>query len=84
MTDKTVWVGIYDHKHGRDVSVFATEADALQWRINLADEWWENEFGSEADKPDDKQIMANIYWDKLADMGEEFLDIAPYPVETRS
>ena len=35
-----VFVAIYEHRHGTDVNVFATEAGAQAWKDGLAREYW--------------------------------------------
>ena len=35
-----VFVAIYEHRHGIDVNVFATEAGAQAWKDDLAREYW--------------------------------------------
>ncbi len=36
----TVFVAIYEHRHGTDVGVFATEAGAQTWKDELTREYW--------------------------------------------
>lgn len=35
-----IFVATYEHRHGTDVKVFATEAGARAWKDELAREYW--------------------------------------------
>jgi len=59
-------VAIYEHRHGVDVLLFATEAEAETWRAELANEWWEREFPGEP-KPADPDELRDSYWERIED-----------------
>jgi len=42
--DASVIVAVYEHRHGHDVRAFHGEARALEWRREIAEQWWEDEF----------------------------------------
>ena len=74
-----VYVAIYEHKHGRDVRVFATDALAEAWRQEIASYWWDKEMDS-APRPDDPHELANEYFDTI----EEFFGIEETELVTES
>lgn len=69
-----VYVAVYEHNHGEDISVYATKEGANKWRAQLADEWWSHEFPYDM-PPNDPGLKADVYWDKMAENGEEFFNI---------
>lgn len=71
----TVYVAIFDHKHGHDISVYQTLEGAERWRVELADDYWHDAFGPDHEKPADKEKMAQEYWDCMRDNGEEWFSI---------
>lgn len=56
-----VYVAIYEHRHGRDVSVFNTAESAEALRQRIAADWWETEMQG-ADMPEDPSIAADDYF----------------------
>jgi hypothetical protein len=44
---KTVFVGVYETKHGVDVAVYATRALAEGGKDAIGDQFWEDEFEDE-------------------------------------
>jgi hypothetical protein len=77
-----VWLGIYEHKHGTDIAVYANQAGAEAWRLALAKEFWTDRRDEETpDDPtflDDEQINA-AYWD---DNERERFSVEEHPVRT--
>jgi hypothetical protein len=67
-----VWVATYQHRHGEDTRVFASEGDALQWREEIADEWWDTEMPKSRVKPEDSEALADEYWDYMEERDEFF------------
>ncbi len=78
MSDDKVYVAIYDHRHGQDVSVYKTEASALAARDATAACWWEREL-PKRQKPDTD--IGDIYFHIMGERGEEFFSITPCEVE---
>lgn len=48
-----VVVAVYEHRHGHDVRAFHGEARALEWRREIAEQWWEDEFDEDPPTPGD-------------------------------
>lgn len=73
-----VYVALYEHKHGVDVSVFSSEAKAHEWSIEIAEEYWDDWMDEQ--KPEDKDELASQYWEEVGDHhpGEYF---SIYPKE---
>lgn len=65
MSDQTVFVALYVHKHGTDTHVFSTYDGAMQLREEIAKEWWSYQFPDE-DVPDNagEEYFARMgeYW----------------------
>lgn len=66
----TVWVTMYDHKHGTDIEVFDTEEAAELFRQQLAAEWWDEEM--EGNMPTDPKEAADAYFAAGQKHGEWF------------
>jgi hypothetical protein len=73
-----VFVAHYEHRHGDDIRVFATEEAAEKWRQAVADEWWEHEM--EGDPPSNPEELADEYFDR---MGERYSDSEYFSVYER-
>ncbi|HEY3838120.1 MAG TPA: hypothetical protein VGL72_16185 [Bryobacteraceae bacterium] len=76
---QTVFVATYEHKHGTDIRVFRTRAQAEAWRTEVASTWWEDEF-PDVERPAEAEI-GEVYFDRMRDHGEEFFSIDANPVE---
>jgi hypothetical protein len=61
-----VTVATYEHRHGRDVRVFAKLADAWVWHQQIAAENWEVKLLG-ASMPDDPEGAADKYFDLVND-----------------
>lgn len=61
---QTVYVTTFEHKHGRDVSVYATADLAEMERQRIAADWWEEEL-SGADMPEDPRQAADSYFESV-------------------
>lgn len=69
-----VWVAVYEHKYGEDVWVFDTPEKAEAKRQELAERWFSVELpGDEA--PNDPVELADFYFDRMYEIGEEFFHI---------
>lgn len=70
-----VWVLFISHRHGEDVSLFATEELARKALIAWATDWWDTEVrdkwkGPEevfGDPPEDDDKMVQAYFDVVED-----------------
>lgn len=71
-------VAIYEHPHGMDVRVFASEELALDWRTGLGREWWSSAFDD--DPPPDHEIGAE-YFERMQER-DEFSSIQICALET--
>lgn len=56
-----VVVAVYEHRHGHDVRAFQGEARALEWRREIAEQWWDDEF--DQDPPTTGDIGAAYFAD---------------------
>ncbi|MBR0693634.1 hypothetical protein [Bradyrhizobium lablabi] len=65
-----VYVLVIDHKHGTEVSAFASRAAADQEVQRYCDEQWPLEF-PDVDRPDDAELIAE-YWHLMTERGEEW------------
>ena len=76
MPDKqTVYVAMYEHKNGTDVRVFTTHNAACQWKADIGDQFWDQEFPEEEVRPGPEDI-GEAYFDLMgAYMGEEWFSI---------
>lgn len=58
-----VWVAVYDHRHGEDIRAFDSEDKCLEWRQEIADEWWDKEIGDP--RPVSLEELADRYWEEM-------------------
>jgi hypothetical protein len=64
MSGQTIWLGVYEHRHGTDISAYATEAAAQAGREALAREMWEDEL---PDEPMPAADVAGAYFDLVSE-----------------
>lgn len=62
-------VAIYEHPHGMDVRVFASEDQALGWRTRIAQEWWSHAFD---DDPPPADESGAEYFERMLERDEFF------------
>lgn len=74
-----VTVATFTHKHGVDTRVFATADAAELWRQEIAKEYW-RDFMNE-DAPTDPVAMADRYFERGNELGDEFFAAEQCPVE---
>jgi hypothetical protein len=67
-----VFVATYEHRHGRDVCVFRTEAGVETWRTSIAKEYWAEESDDEAPADD---VIADAYFDKMSEREREWFTV---------
>jgi hypothetical protein len=70
-----VFVGVYEHKHGRDIAVFATAEAAEASRVAIAEQWWEHEMSEGRRKPKTPKATADKYFEVMAARGQEFHEV---------
>jgi hypothetical protein len=68
-----VYVGLYEHKHGSNVAVYASAQAAETARQLIADEGWDREIGNTRTRPADPKELADTYFDALD--GREYFTI---------
>jgi len=73
-----VYVAIYEHKYGNDIRVFNDMKKAEEWRVEIADEWFDDVFRGDLKKPLDTNEMAGLYWSNVQD---EWFNIEESEVE---
>ena len=69
MSDQTVWLGVYEHRHGVDIGAYATGEAAEAGREALAREQWECEL---PDEPMPETDVADAYFELMSERGEWF------------
>jgi len=62
-----VFVAVYEHRHGTDVTVFATHDAAWALRQEIARDWWSDVFSAAVPAPKDPEIAADRYWEAVND-----------------
>lgn len=77
-TPLTVHVAIYEHRHGTDMRVFLDRDQALNWRLSLAQHWWDNEFD---DDPSPDAEIGEEYFERMLEHGDEFFSITTCHIE---
>ena len=79
---RKVFVASYEHRHGMDQRVFATEEKAEAWKNALGAEYWEEEL-SDRPLPADASMIGSEYFDAMSDSGRpEYFRVEALEVET--
>ena len=74
----TVFVAIYEHRHGTDVNVFATEDGARAWKDELAREYWSDY--CEGEPP--SEGAGDAYFEAAGEYGDgEFFSLEEHPIQ---
>ena len=60
-TPAPVYLAKYEHKHGEDSRIFATEEGAERWRREIASSYWSSCF-RDVESPDDPKERADLYF----------------------
>ncbi|WP_294533391.1 hypothetical protein [uncultured Rhodoblastus sp.] len=79
VTQETVHVAVYEHKHGSDMRAFASPECVTKWRREIADEWFEREIGKA--KPADPEAMADEYFEHVGDASGEYFSSQEVKIE---
>ncbi|PWT72132.1 MAG: hypothetical protein C5B60_09900 [Chloroflexi bacterium] len=79
----TVYVLQYVHKHGEDISVYASESAAYRAVQEIAERWWEKEMPEGRAMPSDREKMAEEYFDQMSEYGGEYYEILACEVRGR-
>lgn len=81
-TGKKVTVAVWEHRHGQDVSVFATAALAMNWRTQIAADNWDEEMQMrDVTRPTDEEI-GDAYFEHMSDCSRpEYFSTYECPVE---
>lgn len=70
--NQTIYVAVFEHRHGVDVFVYRTEEQAEALRQRIASDYWEQEMPDGVERPDDPEEMADAYFGEMGDHGEYF------------
>lgn len=62
-----VFIATYLHRHGCDISVFATAKGAESWRQSLAADYWLDEMPADVALPDNAEAAADAYFNYVED-----------------
>lgn len=73
-----VVVAIYEHRDGSAVRAFKSEEQALEWRTDIAEQRWDDEFD---DEPPARADIGEAYFDSVEG---EYFSVRPVQVEGRS
>ena len=75
-----VYVARYDHRHGSDTGVFKSAIGAESYRQSIAQQWWESKMSAPMPESEPPNIIADLYFDAMAERDEWFsveeLDLA--------
>lgn len=79
-----VIVARYEHAHGEDVRMFASDDGAEAWRQEIARQWSADWYSNKTDGeklPDDPAARADAYFDLMSERGSEFFNTESFEVE---
>ena len=68
---QTLWVAVFEHKHGMDTFALTSFEAAENLRNSIAAEFWETEMG-DLPKPEDPDELAEAYFNEMSSHGEFF------------
>ena len=82
MTRQTVYVIVWTHRHGEDISVFASEAGAENYRQETAADQWDEEMGDDV-KPDEPKMAADAYFEVMGEREDraEYFEVYTKTIE---
>jgi hypothetical protein len=79
---RKVFVATYEHRHGEDQRVFATEAQADAWKNALGTEYWAEEL-SDKPLPADASTIGTEYFNAMSDASRpEYFNVEALEVES--
>jgi hypothetical protein len=73
------FAAIFEHKHGRTITIHAAREQAETTRQSVASQFWRDEMKGEP--PADPKEMADAYFQHMGERGHEFFSIEECPVE---
>jgi hypothetical protein len=76
------FAAIFEHKHGRTITIHATREQAEAVRQSVAAQFWQEEMKGEP--PADTKELADAYFQYMSERGHEFFSIEECPVEATS
>lgn len=62
-----VWVARWEHRSGGSIRVFLTEDAALEWKVQLALAWWDDEIPDSELRPTDDHELADRYFEIMGE-----------------
>jgi hypothetical protein len=65
MITHTIWVTVYEHRHGANIEVYGTKAEAELSRQRIAAEQWDEEINTDVTKPNDPKELADAYFEMM-------------------
>ena len=69
---RMITVALFEDRYGSSsIRAFTSMEAAWEWRCELADEWWSDEFPDEI-PPEDSEEKADEYFDRMAERREFF------------
>ena len=80
MIGTTVYVTVYSHKHGEDIRVWQSIESALNYKNQIAEEFWDDEFPDEP-RPEDASEIGEQYFFLMGDYGHESFSLNNCMVE---
>lgn len=70
--NQTIYVAVFEHRHGVDVSAFRTEDQAEALRQRIASDYWDQEMPDWVERPEDPGELADAYFEEMGYHGEYF------------
>jgi hypothetical protein len=81
MSEQTVWVLRINHRHGTDISEFATEEKAREALVRYVIDNWDDDISCYPDGPEeipaDPQTAVSVYFSFT---GDEYYEISSQPL----
>jgi len=77
-----LFIGVYRHRHGTDIGVHPSAADAEQARRDTAAFFWDTEMPEDTPKPDDPDVMADAYFEHMLESHPT--DFEEFEIEKRT
>lgn len=73
----TLYLAIYEHKHGGDYAIFSTEENAMKWKNEIGKTYW-SDVSNEAPPT---ESIGDEYFNLAGEMCDEWFNIEEHEID---
>ena len=75
----TIYLAIYEHKHGSDHAVFSTREKAVDWKNQIGTDYWSDVSGDDCPSSD----VGDKYFEIAGEQGSEWFRIEEHEIDPK-